>query len=71
MNELNAESRLITPLPISGGWANVRADFLRNELKQMRNYPRRNVVMIVDFDLNAYCSDHRNCRLVSRRTSLL
>lgn len=42
--------RAIQVLPIAGGWAKVRDDFEQAQLSQLRKYPERHLVLLIDFD---------------------
>lgn len=44
------DSRAIQPLPLGGGWPNVRRKFISEYAETMRNHPNRHVVLLVDFD---------------------
>lgn len=44
------KSRQIHPEPVSGGWPNVRADFICKQLPQMKQYADQITVMLIDFD---------------------
>ncbi|MDD2610960.1 MULTISPECIES: hypothetical protein [Giesbergeria] len=42
--------RAIQVLPIAGGWAKVRDDFVTVHVPQLRKYPKRHLVLLIDFD---------------------
>ena len=42
--------RVIQPLPIAGGWVKVREDLLSSQAAQLRKYPDRHLVLLIDFD---------------------
>ena len=42
--------RVIQPLPIAGGWVKVREDLLAFQTAQLRKYPDRHLVLLIDFD---------------------
>jgi hypothetical protein len=42
--------RAIQVLPIAGGWAKVRDDFVAYQVPQLRKYPKRHLVLLIDFD---------------------
>lgn len=44
------ESGQIRVLPSAGGWTRVRDDFASIHIKEMRRYPQRRMVLLVDFD---------------------
>ena len=47
------DSRAIQVLPCAGGWAKVRDAFLSDHVAEMRRYPQRHMVLLVDFDDNS------------------
>ncbi len=42
--------RAIQVLPIVGGWAKVRDDFVAVQVAYLRKYPKRHLVLLMDFD---------------------
>lgn len=42
--------RAIQVLPIAGGWAKVRDELVRSQVPQLRKYPERHLVLLIDFD---------------------
>ena len=44
------DQRAIQVLPHPGGWAKVVEAFTSNLAHEMRNYPERRVVLVIDFD---------------------
>lgn len=42
--------RAIQALPIAGGWAKVRDDLSAVQVAQLRKYPKRHLVLLIDFD---------------------
>lgn len=42
--------RAIQVLPIAGGWAKVRDDLVASHVPQLRKYPKRHLVLLIDFD---------------------
>lgn len=42
--------RAIQVLPVEGGWSKVRDAFVARHQEQMRNYPFRHLVLLIDFD---------------------
>lgn len=42
--------RAIQPLPIAGGWGKVREDLSASQAAQLRKYPKRHLVLLIDFD---------------------
>lgn len=42
--------RVIQPLPIAGGWAKVREELSATQVVQLRKYPDRHLVLLIDFD---------------------
>lgn len=42
--------RAIQVLPIAGGWAKVRDDFSASQVALLRKYPKRHLVLLIDFD---------------------
>lgn len=42
--------RAIQPLPIAGGWGKVRDDLSASQADQLRKYPKRHLVLLIDFD---------------------
>jgi len=48
---LNLENnRSIQVLPPSGGWRRVVEAFCADQVREMRNYPERRVILMIDFD---------------------
>ena len=45
---LNA--RAIQVLPVAGGWNKVFGDFVDSQVMQLRKYPNRHLVLLIDFD---------------------
>ena len=43
-------NRKINVLPIVGGWLKVLDDFKKVHLSEMQNYPKRLMVLLIDFD---------------------
>ncbi|MBE9197820.1 MULTISPECIES: hypothetical protein [unclassified Nodularia (in: cyanobacteria)] len=48
--DLNLNHRAIQVLPVAGGWMKVVDKFKNDHIKPMRDYPHRNIVLIIDFD---------------------
>ncbi|MDB9306857.1 hypothetical protein PN488_21215 [Nodularia spumigena CS-591/12] len=48
--DLNLNHRAIQVLPVAGGWMKVVHKFTNDHIKPMRDYPHRNIVLIIDFD---------------------
>lgn len=46
----NLNSRAIQVLPRAGGWSKVVENFLSDHAHEMRKYPRRMIVLLIDFD---------------------
>jgi hypothetical protein len=46
----NMNNRAIQVLSVAGGWMKVVEKFTNDHIKSMRNYPHRNIVLIIDFD---------------------
>lgn len=42
--------RAIHPLPVAGGWVKVREDVSATQVAQLRKYPERHLVLLIDFD---------------------
>lgn len=42
--------RAIQPLPVAGGWAKVREEVSATQVAQLRKYPDRHLVLLIDFD---------------------
>lgn len=42
--------RAIQALPIAGGWAKVRDDFVASHVPPLRKYQNRHLVLLIDFD---------------------
>ena len=42
--------RAIQPLPIAGGWTKVRDDLTFSQVALLRKYPKRHLVLLIDFD---------------------
>ena len=42
--------RAIQVLPIAGGWAKVRDEFAASQVALLRKYPKRHLVLLIDFD---------------------
>lgn len=47
---LTINARTIQILPPAGGWGKVLDEFEREYVCEMRKYPQRNIVLIIDFD---------------------
>lgn len=48
--DLSVRDRAIKILSPPGGWSAVVKDFLRNHVKDMRSFPKRRMVLLIDFD---------------------
>ena len=46
------DSRIIQVLPCAGGWPKVQETFTSDHIRTMRKYPKRHVVLLVDFNRN-------------------
>ena len=44
------DPRAIDVLPSAGGWSRVRDEFAATHVVEMRKYPRRHMILMVDFD---------------------
>lgn len=42
--------RAIQPLPVAGGWTKVRDDLSEVQVAKLRKYPKRHLVLLIDFD---------------------
>ena len=42
--------RAIQVLPIAGGWVKVRENMCTTQATQLRNFPNRHLVLLIDFD---------------------
>lgn len=42
--------RAIQALPIAGGWPKVHADLSASQVALLRRYPKRHLVLLIDFD---------------------
>ena len=62
------DSRAIQPLPLGGGWPNVRRKFISEYAETMRNHPNRHVVLLVDFDKHddRYAKMMEACQMMLR-----
>ena len=43
-------ARAIQVLPVAGGWNKVYGDFVDSQVMQLRKYPNRHLVLLIDFD---------------------
>lgn len=51
--------RAIQALPIAGGWVKVREDVCSTQATQLRKYPNRHLVLLIDFDGEVTERTHR------------
>jgi len=47
---LEFDTRQVQVLPVAGGWRVVCSDFKKNHVSDMRKYPERYLVLLIDFD---------------------
>lgn len=47
--------RAIQVLPVAGGWVKVRTEFVASHTQQLRKYPARHLVLLIDFDGHEAC----------------
>ena len=52
IQNLNVNNRAIQILPIADGWKKAIDKFTKEHIKAMRQYPQRNILLIIDFDRN-------------------
>jgi hypothetical protein len=57
IQNLNVNNRAIQILPIADGWKKAVDKFTNDHIKTMRQYPQRNILLIIDFD---ECEDRLN-----------
>ena len=57
IQNLNVNNRAIQILPIADGWKKTVDKFTNEHIKAMRQYPQRNILLIIDFD---ECEDRLN-----------
>jgi len=50
INNLNVNDRAIQVLPIADGWGKVVKKFKKNQVSEMRSFPKRRMVLLIDFD---------------------
>ncbi len=50
INNLNVNENAIQVLRTDGGWTKVVDKFINDHVKEMTKYPKRNILLIVDFD---------------------
>ncbi|NJN62939.1 MAG: hypothetical protein HC795_16750 [Coleofasciculaceae cyanobacterium RL_1_1] len=52
IGHLEVNDRAIKKLEISGGWKDVISDFKKHQVSEMRRYPKRYTLMLLDLDLD-------------------
>lgn len=50
LQNLNLDQRAIQTLSLSRGWENVLSDFTKKHLLGIRKYPKRRILLLIDFD---------------------
>lgn len=50
INHLSVKKSAIKDLPIANGWKKAVEQLLRDHAPEMRKYPQRRIVLIIDFD---------------------
>ncbi|TAF06318.1 MAG: hypothetical protein EAZ77_12420 [Nostocales cyanobacterium] len=50
INDLNLNTRVIQVLPIADGWTKVVDEFTNEHIKSMRQFTKRMIVLLIDFD---------------------
>jgi hypothetical protein len=50
IQNITLDSHVIQILPPAGGWSHVLEKFESEHIREMRNYPMRNMVLVIDFD---------------------